>query len=168
MLAALQQIGKAMSDNYTDDDFDLDDEDSNSIQNLRRAANAAKKLKAENARMKRELAFAKAGIPLTDPKMNYFVKGYEGELEPDAIIEAATAAGFLAAQSAPQEQAQDANAEAVASIQQRVMAASAGATAEDISEAAAIARMESAMQEGGLEAMLDVARQYGIPTNAEY
>ena len=157
-----------MSDNYTDDDFDLDDEDSNSIQNLRRAANAAKKLKAENARMKRELAFAKAGIPLTDPKMNYFVKGYEGDLEPDAIREAATEAGFLAAEAAPQEQAADANAEAVASIQQRVMAASAGATSEDISEAAAIARMESAMQEGGLEAMLDVARQYGIPTNAEY
>lgn len=157
-----------MSDNYTDDDFDLDDDDSNSIQSLRRAANAAKKLKAENTRMKRELAFAKAGIPLTDPKMNYFVKGYEGELEPEAIREAATEAGFLAPQVAPQEQAQDANAEAVASIQQRVMAASAGATSEDISEAAAIARMESAMQEGGLEAMLDVARQYGIPTNAEY
>lgn len=168
MIAALQQIGKAMSDNYTDDDFDLDDDDSNSIQSLRRAANAAKKLKAENTRMKRELAFAKAGIPLTDPKMNYFVKGYEGELEPEAIREAATEAGFLAPEVAPQEQAQDANAEAVASIQQRVMAASAGATAEDISEAAAIARMESAMQEGGLEAMLDVARQYGIPTNAEY
>lgn len=168
MIAALQQIGKAMSDNYTDDDFDLDDDDSNSIQSLRRAANAAKKLKAENTRMKRELAFAKAGIPLTDPKMNYFVKGYEGELEPEAIREAATEAGFLAPEVAPQEQAQDANAEAVASIQQRVMAASAGATSEDISEAAAIARMESAMQEGGLEAMLDVARQYGIPTNAEY
>lgn len=157
-----------MSDNYTDDDFDLEDDDSNSIQSLRRAANAAKKLKAENARMKRELAFAKAGIPLTDPRMNYFVKGYEGELEPDAIREAATEAGFLAAPVAAQEQAVDTNAEAVASIQQRVMAASAGATAEDISEAAAIARMESAMQEGGLEAMLDVARQYGIPTNAEY
>jgi DNA-binding PucR family transcriptional regulator len=157
-----------MSDNYTDDDFDLDADDSNSIQALRRAANAAKKLKVENTRMKRELAFAKAGIPLTDPKMNYFVKGYEGELEPDAIREAATEAGFLATEAALQEQVSDANAEAVAYAQQRVMAASAGATSEDISEAAALARMESAMQEGGLEAMLDVARQYGIPTNAEY
>lgn len=156
-----------MSDNYTDDDFDLDDEDSNSIQALRRAANAAKKLKAENARMKRELAFAKAGIPLTDPKMNYFVKGYEGDLEPEAIREAATEAGFLATEVAPQEQAAP-EAQVAAEAQQRVMAASAGATAEDISEAAALARMEAAMQEGGIEAMLDVARQYGIPTNAEY
>lgn len=158
-----------MSDNYTDDDFDLDDEDSNSIQALRRAANAAKKLKAENTRMKRELAFAKAGIPLTDPKMNYFVKGYEGELEAEAIREAAVEAGFLVVeQSAPQEQTDTQEGQAVAQAQRRVMAASAGATSEDISEAAAIARMEAAMQEGGLEAMLDVARQYGIPTSEEY
>lgn len=158
-----------MSDNYTDDDFDLDDEDSNSIQALRKAANAAKKLKAENTRMKRELAFAKAGIPLTDPKMNYFVKGYEGDLEAEAIREAAVEAGFLVVeQSAPQEQADTHEGEAVAQAQRRVMAASAGATSEDISEAAAISRMEAAMQEGGLEAMLDVARQYGIPTSEEY
>lgn len=158
-----------MSDNYTDDDFDLDDEDSNSIQALRRAANAAKKLKAENTRMKRELAFAKAGIPLTDPKMNYFVKGYEGELEAEAIREAAVEAGFLVVeQSASQEQTDTQEEQAVAQAQRRVMAASAGATSEDISEAAAIARMEAAMQEGGLEAMLDVARQYGIPTSEEY
>lgn len=158
-----------MSDNYTDDDFDLDDEDGNSIQALRKAANAAKKLKAENIRMKRELAFAKAGIPLTDPKMNYFVKGYEGDLEVEAIREAAVEAGFLVVeQSAPQEQTDTHEGEAVAQAQRRVMAASAGATSEDISEAAAIARMEAAMQEGGLEAMLDVARQYGIPTSEEY
>lgn len=157
-----------MSDNYTDDDFDLDDDDSNSIQSLRKAANAAKKLKAENVRIKRELAFAKAGIPLNDAKMNYFVKGYEGELEPDAIREAAVEAGFLVAQDAPQEQASDQGVEVAAQAQQRVMAASAGATAEDITEAAAISRMESAMQEGGIEAMLDVARQYGIPTSLEY
>lgn len=157
-----------MSDNYTDD-FDLEiEEDDNDIRSLRKAANAAKKLKAEVAQMKRELAFAKAGLPLDDPRMNYFVKGYDGEMEPDAIREAATAAGFLAAPQAAQNAAQEAQVQAATAAQQRVMAASAGATAEDITEAAAIARMEAAMQEGGLEAMLDVARQYGIPTNAEY
>jgi len=157
-----------MSDNYTDDDFDLEDDSDNSVQSLRRAANAAKKLKAENARIKRELAFAKAGIPLNDAKMNYFVKGYEGDLEPEAIREAAIEAGFLITQDAPQEQASDPGVEAAAQAQQRVMAASAGATSEDITEAAAISRMEAAMQEGGIEAMLDVARQYGIPTSSEY
>jgi len=157
-----------MSDNYTDDDFDLDDEDSNSIQALRKAANAAKKLKAENTRMKRELAFAKAGIPLTDPKMNYFVKGYEGDLEVEAIREAAVEAGFLVVeQSAPQEQADTHEGEAVAQAQRRVMAASAGATYEGLTEEAALAQLESAMQEGGIEALLDVARQYGIPTHID-
>ncbi len=157
-----------MSDNYTDDDdFDLESEDSNDIRSLRKAANSAKRLKAELAQLKREVAFAKAGIPLDDPRMNYFVKGYEGELEPDAIREAATTAGFL---SIPQQvdAGQDAQTQAAAVAQQRVMAASAGAVAEDTSEAAAMARMEAAMQEGGIEAMLDVARQYGIPTSTEY
>jgi len=42
-----------------------------------------------------------------------------------------------------------------------------GAIYEDASEEAALARLESAMEEGGVEAMLEVARQYGIPTNIE-
>jgi hypothetical protein len=156
-----------MSDNYTDDDLDFEADESSDIRSLRRAANAAKRLKAENAQMKRELAFAKAGIALDDPKMRYFVKGYDGELEADVIREAATEAGFIQVE-ASQEQAPDPNMQAAASAQQRVMAASAGATSEDISEEAALSRMEAAMQEGGIEAMLDVARQYGIPTQSEY
>jgi hypothetical protein len=157
-----------MSDNYTDDDnFDLEGEDGNNIQSLRKAANSAKRLKAELAQLKREVAFAKAGIPLDDPRMSYFVKGYDGDLEPEAIREAATTAGFL---TVPQQQdaAQNAQQQAAVVAEQRVMAASAGAVAEDTSEAAAMARMEAAMQEGGIEAMLDVARQYGIPTSTEY
>lgn len=157
-----------MSDNYTeDDDFDLESEDSTDIRSLRRAANSAKRLKAELTQLKREVAFARAGIPLDDPRMNYFVKGYDGELEPESIREAATTAGFLTVVQST-EAADTAQTQAAAVAEQRVMAASAGAVAEDISEAAAIARMEAAMQEGGLEAMLDVARQYGIPTSEEY
>lgn len=155
-----------MSDNYTDD-FDFEEEEQTDIRSLRKAANAAKRLKAENAQMKRELAFAKAGIPLEDPRMSYFVKGYDGELEPDAIREAATTAGFLQVEQ-PQEEAPSPETQQATQAQQRVMAASAGATSEDVSESAAIARMEAAMQEGGLEALLDVARQYGIPTSTDY
>lgn len=151
-----------MSDNYTDDDFDSDNEDDNSIPNLRRAANKSKKLEAELRSLKRELAFARAGIPLDDPKMNYFVKGYDGELEADAIKAAAMEAGFLASQEPTQTQAV-VNPEA----QQRVMAASAGAMPEDVSEEAALSRLEAAMEEGGVEAFLDVVRQYGIPIGTE-
>ena len=154
-----------MSDNYENDDLEIDDDGANDIRNLRKAANESKKVQNENAQLRRELAFAKAGLPLDDPKMSYFVKGYDGDLEPDAIREAATSAGFLAV---PQENSQQqAQQQSSMAAQQRVMSASAGAMVEDTSEGAAIARMEMAMQEGGIEAMLDVARQYGIPTSID-
>jgi hypothetical protein len=44
-----------------------------------------------------EAAFTKAGIPMDDPRIGYFVKGYDGELEPTAIREAAVSAGFIQA-----------------------------------------------------------------------
>lgn len=156
-----------MSDNYTDDYDEFDEEANDNLPGLRRAANKAKKLEAENRSLKREIAFARAGIALDDPKMKYFVKGYDGEMEADAIKVAAIEAGFLA--SSPQAAAPAETPAEPVSIegQDRVMAASAGAVTEDISEMAALSRMEDAMNEGGLEAMLDVARQYGIPTSYE-
>lgn len=151
-----------MSDNYSDDlDSDIEED---SIPGLRRAANKSKKLESENQSLKRELAFAKAGLPLDDPKMRYFVKGYDGEMEAEAIRAAAVEAGFY---QQPAQGEQPAAQSFNDGGQQRVMAASAGSISEDISEAAAIARMEQAMAEGGVEAMFDVARQYGIPIASE-
>ena len=154
-----------MADNYTDDDLEneMDEYGDETPRGLRRAANKAKKLEAELNTLRRELAFAKAGIPMNDPKMGYFIKGYEGELEPDAIREAAEEAGFLQVESAPVQAQQEAPDMAA---QQRIMRASVGAATEDISEEAAIARMEEAMQEGGLPALLEVAQQYGIPISS--
>ena len=150
-----------MTDNYTDevlddDDFDAEDQTPKA---LRRQANKAKKLEAELNTMKRELAFARAGLPMDDPKMTYFIKGYEGDLESDAIRSAALEAGFLQS-AAP---AQEAPRTPDLSAQTRIMQASAGAAVEDISESAAIARLEQAMEEGGVEAMLSVAQEYGLP-----
>lgn len=155
-----------MSDNYIDDEIETDDIDSGTgeagdIKSLRRAANGKKKLEQELANAKRELAFIKAGINPDDPKMRYFVKGYEGDLTSEAVRAAALEAGFLASQG------QSDQAQAVQSAQERVMTAAAGAVIEDSSEAAAIARMEQAMQEGGVDAMFEVARQYGIPIATE-
>ena len=147
-----------MSDNYTEETF-TEDNEQDSLKNLRAAANRAKKLEAELSQMKRQMAFFQAGIPQDDPRMQYFIKGYEGELDADAIRTAATEAGFLQVeQEAPQ-------VNPVAVAEQRVMAASAGAIAEDNSEAAALAKLETALNEGGIEAMLDVARSYGVPTS---
>lgn len=155
-----------MTDNYNDDfsDDDLEQPDSQQdIKSLRRAANQKKKLEAELESAKRELAFARAGLPLDDPRMRYFVKGYDGDMTAEAIREAALEAGFLASQQ-PQESGPDPHMQAAAAAQQRVMQASAGATTPDSSEASALAHLEQAMQEGGVEALLEVARQYGIPT----
>lgn len=149
-----------------DDDFDSDiqepQDDPGDIKSLRRAANSKKKLEQELNDLRRELAFARAGISLDDPKMKYFVKGYDGEMTADAVKQAALEAGFLAAQSQASPQT-----EAIQASQQRVMTAAAGAAIEDSSEAAAFARLEAAMEEGGVDAMLDVARQYGIPIATE-
>lgn len=156
-----------MNDNYTDDDFDSEENESvndgGDIKSLRRAATGKKKLEQELAELRRELAFAKAGLPMSDPKMNYFIKGYDGEMSAEAIRQAALEAGFIASQQSADDSAVTANAAA----QQRVMSASSGVSFEGLTEDAALAQLESAMEEGGIEAMLDVARQFGIPTNID-
>jgi len=152
-----------MSDGYIEDEYDEDD---TSIKGLRRAASKAKKLEAEMESMKRELAFARAGLPLDDPSLAYFVKGYDGDLEADSILEAAEQAGFIEIveddeYEQPEQQLQHNPA------QDRVMAAAAGGMAENVTEAAALSRMEDALKEGGVEALLSVAQEYGIPTTNE-
>ena len=152
--------------NY-EEDFDSNDVeaigDGGDIKSLRRAANGKKQLEKELADLKRELAFAKAGLPMNDPKMNYFVKGYEGDMTAEAIRQAALESGFLTSQG----QEDDSVVDNVAAAQQRVMSASSGVAYEGLSEEAALAQLESAMEEGGMEAMLDVARQFGIPTHID-
>ena len=154
-----------MSNQY-EDDYDSEEVDDSpsedSPRGLRRAANKSKKLESELATTKRELAFMKAGINPEDSRMKYFVRGYDGEMTGEAVRQAALEAGFLAAQSDQPVQAQ-----AIQDSQQRVMTASAGSVMEDASEDAAFARMTAAMQEGGTHAMLEVARQYGIPIESE-
>ncbi len=152
-----------MSDNYIEEDFDqdLDNEEQESASDLRKAARRGAKAQRELEMLKKELAFYKAGISMEDPKMKYFVKGYDGEMTADAIREAALEAGFVASQGDPNE-VPDEQQQEVFSAQQRVIAASAGAQTQDNSESAAIALMEQAMEEGGIDAMLDVARQFGM------
>ena len=151
-----------MSDNYIEDDFDqdLDNEEQESASDLRRAARRGAKAQKELEMLRKELAFYKAGISIDDPKMRYFVKGYDGEMTAEAIRAAALEAGFIASQQP--EQVDEGVQQQVFSAQQRVMAASAGAMVPDNSEAAALSMMEQAMEEGGIDAMLDVARQFGI------
>jgi hypothetical protein len=156
-----------MSEIYGEEELEAEvesdhgDGEAGDIKSLRRAASGKKKLEQELADAKRQLAFAKAGIDPEDPKMKYFVRGYDGEMSAGAVRQAAIEAGFI------QSQSDSGAAQAAQSAQERVMSASAGAVIEDASEEAALSRMQAALEEGGMEAMLDVARQYGIPIGTE-
>jgi len=157
-----------MSDEiYEDEELDSNNSDAGDnggdLKSLRRAASGKKKMEAELNATKRELAFAKAGLPMNDPRMNYFIKGYEGDMTAEAIFEAASEAGFIQVQEAPKDNAVN----AAAAAQHRVMAASTGVGYEGMSDDAAMAQLEAAMEEGGIDAMLDVARQFGIPTHID-
>lgn len=149
--------GKAiMSDTTTEYDDDTDEaqdsrqQDSRDIKNLRRAAEEGKKAK-------REVAFLRAGIDPDDKRMAYFVKGYDGELDSSAIRAAAIEAGFI-----QQDQQADPAQQAAAQSQQRVAQASAGVVPE-YDEQGGVAALERAYAEGGPEAVLEVAKQYGVP-----
>jgi hypothetical protein len=97
------------------DDDDLDESPTvtlkrSEIRQLEKRAKLADELEGRAATAERALAFAKAGIDLTDTKSNYFVKGYEGDLEPDAIKAAAIKDGFLPAPDVAPDNSGDADA----------------------------------------------------------
>lgn len=155
--------GKAiMSNDDTYDENDTDEgqgqqqNDGREIKNLRRAAEEGKRAKRENA-------FLRAGIDIDDTKMAYFVKGYDGELDPTAIKEAAVEAGFLA----PAQQTQDPAVQHAQQAQQKFVQASEGSVPEYGEDGAQMA-LEKAYTEGGEDAMLEVAKQYGVPVNPRY
>ena len=156
-----------MANNYVEENLDIDEaleeDDDSSPKGLRRAANKAKKYETELNAALRKLAFYEAGIPLNDPKMNYFIKGYDGDLDASTIRTAAIQAGFMQDGQVREAEYTQENMAA----QDRISRASAGAMPEDVTESAALARLEAAMEEGGVDAMLEVARQYGLPIASE-
>lgn len=84
-----------------DDDDTGSDDETNPVRQLRQEV---KRLKAEAAgnkqaadevsALRRELSFAKAGIPAEHPMRSIFEKGYDGEDSAEAIKTAWTAAGL--------------------------------------------------------------------------
>lgn len=109
-----------MSDTFLDDDDDEQESRTvtlkrDQIRQLEKQAKTASEATARAEAAERKLAFAEAGLSLSDPKMAYFVKGYDGEMTAEAITEAATTAGFLGAPAVPATvAADDAEAEALA------------------------------------------------------
>lgn len=80
------------------------------IRAMEKKANKFDEAESRAAAAERQLAFAKAGIDISNSKNGYFIRGYDGDLDPDAIKTAAIADGFLedpakAPQPAPEEAA---------------------------------------------------------------
>jgi putative heme degradation protein len=109
-----------MADEYNDDDQNEQQDQSPDIRALRQKAKERDTLAAQLAERERELAFAKSGLDFNDPKLKYFIKGYEGDLTPEAIKAKAQEDGFLAAQASSTDQAE-------VNAHQRLTNASSGA-----------------------------------------
>lgn len=96
---------------YYEDEFEEETEGKNplrqALKQKEKELAEAKKAAAEAAEAKRELAFIKAGVPMDNPMAKYFVKAYDGELDPDAIKQAALEAQLISSpDQIPQDEAQ--------------------------------------------------------------
>ena len=89
---------------YEDFDSEFDDQtETEPTQNpvrarmkqLEKEARELRKQVAEFSATQRELAFVKAGIDPASPQAKYFVKGYDGDLTPEAIRAAAEEAQLI-------------------------------------------------------------------------
>lgn len=84
------------NDAQTPNANDGNEQEPEHIRTLREKAKEADQLRSQLAELNRREAFRDAGINPGDSKMSYFIKGYEGELTPDAIRAKAIEDGFLA------------------------------------------------------------------------
>lgn len=85
-------------DTYDDDDTTLDQDTDDTPEPQTQRRNWRRDLEAKAGRadvLERENAFLKAGINPEDPRLGYFVRGYQGAIDPKEIRSAAAEAGFL-------------------------------------------------------------------------
>jgi hypothetical protein len=86
------------------DDYDDQDQTDlvprSQIRQLEQQAKEAKDLRAQLEAVQRENTFAKALGSIDHPARSYFERGYDGEMEPDAIRAAAREAGLMATSQA--------------------------------------------------------------------
>lgn len=105
------------------DNYDSDMEESNNrnpvrarMKELEKEAAELRKKVADAETARRELAFVKAGIDPNSPMSKYFMKGYDGELDPDAIRQAAVEAQLISPPEATPTQVEAAGWQKIAKI----------------------------------------------------
>lgn len=140
-----------MADEY-EDEYE-DEQDNQDIRNLRKAAKERDALQAQLRERDRELAFARAKIDLDDPRMKYFVKGYDGELTPEAVRAKAEEDGFLPKSQTPPD----------VTAQQRIASASSGASETPNTD------LEDAIRAAGSqEEVMNLMAKAGYPTSWDH
>lgn len=157
-----------MTEHQTDDQMDpgANPDGEPDIASLRNAANKSKRLERENAELRRNLAFTQAGIDTNDPRLQYFAKGYEGELTAEAIKAEATKAGFLAPpEPTPEEQAQQAQQQQAQFGEQQIAQAAAGAIPPGQMDPSD--QLVGIYNDGGAEAVLNALRAAGVPISTD-
>jgi hypothetical protein len=110
----------------------------------------------------KELAFMRAGIDsATNPMADYFVKGYDGEMTAEAIKAKAIEVGLLAPPAPPA--ADPLKQESLAAGERIATGAQGGGSVTPTG----IAALDEAYVQGGTDAMIQVAREMGIPIQNE-
>ena len=99
----------------------------------------------------RQDTFRLAGLDLADARVKYFVKGYEGELDAEAIRQEAMAVGFLG-ENAPSFQA-DARLESTMQAEQRIQ--NAGEGGDPVSQADLETRIKATKNTDELRALME-------------
>jgi hypothetical protein len=129
---------------------------------LRREKREREKSDERAKTAEKDLAFMRAGIDTsTNPMAGYFVKGYDGEITPEAIKAKAIEVGLLQAPPPPEpdpvKQANLAAGERIATTAQGGGSITPAGTAA----------LDEAFVQGGTEAMIQAAREMGIPIQNE-
>jgi hypothetical protein len=129
---------------------------------LRREKRERGKAEERAKTAEKELAFMRAGIDAsTNPMAAYFVKGYDGDITPEAIRAKALEVGLIQAPPPPEP---DPVKQASLAAGERIATTAQGGGEVTPKGTAAL---DEAYAQGGTSAMIQVAREMGIPIQNE-
>lgn len=156
----------SQTDIFDTDDGTTDDDGTENLVTLKRSqirgiekkAKERDQLVAELEKAQRRLAFAEAGVPLGEKRFQYFIRGYEGELTPDAIRAELEEAGLLD-RNAPQAGQTTVDGQVERQAISDTLAAGDGG-GQPTSDP--MAGMFQAFEQGGGQGVVDYLRSQGV------
>lgn len=128
------------------------------IKSIERKAKERDDFASQLEQAQRRLAFAEAGIPLGDKRMGFFIKGYDGEMTPDAIREAAIENGFLDEGQTGEPGQTTVDGQVERQVVENVFSASTGAGTQNPDGMSAL---YDAFEKGGADAVIKLMAETG-------